>query len=135
MGLDTSHDCFHGPYSQFNQWREWLNLFIMRERGGTGDTTAEEIGHMGATYNAYNTAYAQGLYADQSVPLNVLMQHSDCDGEIPADVCAALADDLQRIADRFMPERGTYDMMRPTTMRFIAGLRDAAANNEPVVFS
>ncbi len=24
MGLDTSHDCWHGPYSQFMRWRTWL---------------------------------------------------------------------------------------------------------------
>jgi len=24
MGLDTSHDCWSGPYSQFMRWREWI---------------------------------------------------------------------------------------------------------------
>lgn len=29
MGLDTSHDCFHGPYSQFMRWR----LFLAKQIG------------------------------------------------------------------------------------------------------
>ncbi len=24
MGLDTTHDCWHGPYSSFNRWRTQL---------------------------------------------------------------------------------------------------------------
>jgi hypothetical protein len=80
-------------------------------------------------------ALDRGDYDDQSVPLNVLLTHSDCDGEIAPAVCGPLADALQAIVDRAMPQRGTYDMMRPATERFIAGLREAAAANEPVVFS
>lgn len=24
MGLDTTHNAWHGPYSSFNRWRHWL---------------------------------------------------------------------------------------------------------------
>lgn len=134
MGLDTSHDCWHGPYSQFMRWRQWLNLFITKERGES-DPVAKEISYKGATREAIIEAWEQEIYADQSVPINVLMAHSDCDGEIPADVAGPLADDLQRIADKFLPPRGSYDEMRPATERFIAGLRLAASLNEPVEFA
>ncbi len=79
------------------------------------------------------SAWEAGDYADQSKPINVLMNHSDCDGDIPAEVCAPLADALQVIVDK-MPERGIYDEARPATERFIAGLRVAAAAKENVEF-
>jgi hypothetical protein len=133
MGLDTSHGCWHGPYSQFMHWREWLNLFVMLDREKESEIT-QKVRNMGATREALLLAWDEGLYDDQSVPINVLMLHSDYDGEIAAEVCGPLADALQDIADRRMPPRGTYDLMRMPTDRFIAGLRKAAAANEPVSF-
>lgn len=133
MGLDTTHDCWHGPYSQFMRWRQWLNLFVMTERGKAGDAAAQKIADMGATFEAIEKAWAEGHYDDQSVPLNVLMNHSDCEGEIAAEVCGPLADALEALLSH-MPERGIYDEKRPATERFIRGLRRAADANEPVVF-
>jgi len=133
MGLDTSHDCWHGPYSQFARWRQWLNLFVMTQRGDAGDKAAQQISHMGATAEAIDRAWAEGHYDDQIVPINVLMNHSDCDGEIPAEVCRPLADALEGLLDQ-MPERGIYDEKRPATERFIRGLQRAAAAGEAVLF-
>lgn len=133
MGLDTTHDCWHGPYSQFMRWRQWLNRFIMEDRGNAGDDAAMKISHMGATREAIDKAWADGHYDDQTVPINVLMGHSDCDGEIPFEACGPLADELEQLL-RHMPERGIYDEQRPATERFIQGLRKAAAAKEPVVF-
>lgn len=134
MGLDCSHDCWHGPYSAFMRWREWLNLFIMRERGAS-DPECKRIADMGATYEAITTAWEEGHYSDQSVPINVLMMHSDCDGEILPEVCGPLADALQSLMDRHMPARALYDEKRPATERFIAGLRKAAEAGEAVMFA
>lgn len=133
MGLDTTHDCWHGPYSQFARWRQWLNLFVMTERAKAGDKGAEAISHMGATAEAIDRAWNEGRYDDQSIPINVLMNHSDCDGEIPAEACGPLADALESLLEQ-MPERGIYDEKRPATERFIRGLRRAAAANEAVGF-
>lgn len=133
MGLDTTHDCWHGPYSAFMRWRQWLNYYIALDRA-EASADWKEISFMGATREAINSAWNRQLYADQSVPLNVLMAHSDCDGEIAAEVCAPLADALQSLVDRRMPPRALYDEQRPATERFIAGLRAAAAANESVGF-
>lgn len=133
MGLDTTHDCWHGPYSQFMRWRQWLNLFVMIKRAEQGDEAARKISHMGATVEALEKAWMDGHYEDQSVPINVLMGHSDCDGEIAAEVCGPLADALEELLDQ-MPERGIYDEKRPATERFIRGLRRAAAAGENVEF-
>ena len=110
-----------------------MNLFIMEERGNAGDKAAMRISHMGATKDALEKAWSDGHYEDQSVPINVLMAHSDCDGEIPAEVCGPLADALEGLL-KYMPERGIYDEQRPATLRFINGLRKAAAANEAVTF-
>lgn len=119
MGLDTSHGCWHGPYSAFMRWREHLNHAI---RGN------------GITREDLDQAWREGFYADQSKPINVLMNHSDCDGIIQADVCGPLADALQGLLDTNMPARAMYDEARPATERFIAGLRRAAAAGEDVEF-
>jgi hypothetical protein len=134
MGLDTTHDCWHGPYSQFMRWRQWINHFVMEERGNAGDEAARKIARMGATPAAIEKAWNDGHYEDQSVPINVLMAHSDCDGDIPADVCGRLADALEALLDKHMPQRGIYDEQRPATERFIRGLRKAAAAGEAVIF-
>lgn len=102
-------------------WRTWLHRL--------GNPRA-----MGATSEDLEAAWARGDYNDQSIPFNVLMNHSDCDGKIPAEVCGPLADALETLVREKMPPRALYDQMRPATERFIAGLRKAAAANEPVTF-
>ena len=116
MGLDTTHDCWHGPYSMFMRWRKALHRY-----------TAPNSLH------ALEEAWESGDYADQSEPINVLMGHSDCDGEIPAEMCGPLADALQTVVER-MPQRGIYDEARPAAERFIAGLRWAAKDGDAVEF-
>lgn len=133
MGLDTSHGCWHGPYSQFMHWRVWLHYFVMREREAH-DPKAAQVSYKGATREGYIEALNAGMYDDQSVPINVLMNHSDCDGEILTEDCDPLADALEKIMERYMPPRGTYDEMRPPTERFIKGLRLAATRGEIVTF-
>lgn len=134
MGLDTTHGCWNGPYSAFGRWREWISLYVMQDRADAGDERAKEIAYMGATREAIMRAWEEGHYDDQTVPINVLMNHSDCEGEIPANVCGPLADALQAIIDKRMPGRALYDEKRPATERFIAGLREAAAAGEAVGF-
>lgn len=116
----------------FNRWREILNLYVMADREKT-DPVAARIRSMGWTREALESAWAAGQYDDQTIPINVLMGHSDCEGGIPADMCGPLADALEAILVR-MPESGLYDRGRPATLRFIAGLRRAAAAGEPVEF-
>lgn len=127
MGLDTTHDCWHGPYSAFNRWRAELHVAIQRHRG-----TKDPLGLNGweALFRAPPEAWP---YKDPADPLDVLMSHSDCDGEIPAEMCGPMADALEALLPMW-PERGFYDGARPATLRFIAGLRRAAAAGEPVEF-
>ena len=134
MVLDTSHDCWHGPYSAFRAWRCELNMLIAADREGSS-IEWRHVRYMGNTREGLQLAWRLGLYDDQTDPLNVLMNHSDCDGWIAADVCGPMADALQSLMDRRMPARAMYDTARPATERFIAGLRKAAAAGEPVRFA
>ena len=134
MGLDTSHGCWSGPYSAFNRWREFISYCEMKARGERGDEAAKIISHGGHTNEAYTKALTDGHYDDQSVPINVLLAHPDCEGDIPAEMCGPIADALAAHAERFMPPRALYDEKRPATERFIAGLREAAAAGEAVEF-
>jgi hypothetical protein len=118
MGLDTTHDCWHGPYSAFMRWRCQLN---------------HRIRHNGTHREDLEQAWDEGFYADQTVPINVLMGHSDCDGIIAAAACGPLADALQLMVDG-VAGRADYDSWTPAARRFIAGLRLAAARNEDVEF-
>jgi hypothetical protein len=93
------------------RWRIWLHHYL------SGDPP--EVGSL-------ENAWARDVYNDQSVPINVLMNHSDCDGEIPANVCDPLADALEKVLQ-------DTEFCRKTT-QFIKGLRAAAAAGESVEF-
>lgn len=121
MGLDTTHDCWHGAYSSFMRWRVKLHAAI------TG---------LPATHESLEGAWARGDYEDQSVPINVLMNHSDCDGEIPADMCIPLGDKLCELLIR-LPNDDAHCFeltTRGRTLAFIGGLYRAGFANEPVEF-
>ena len=78
MGLDTSHDCWHGAYSAFARWRKriaaavGINLDSMEGFGGSRSWSEWALD-----------------------PIAVLLNHSDCDGEIAHEVCGPLADRLE----------------------------------------
>jgi hypothetical protein len=80
MGLDTSHNAWHGPYSSFSRWRCWLadikgvNLLSMKGFGG-------------------DTEWTQ--YEDD--PIYPLLNHSDCDGELTPKECALIAFGLSEV--------------------------------------
>lgn len=119
MGLDTTHDCWHGPYGAFSRWRIHLHHLL------TGD--AEDEMNL-------NAAWTRGDYADQSIPINVLMNHSDCEGSIAVADCGPLADALEELLPRVTDPEGALPYNVPKTEEFIAGLRCAAKLGEDVEF-
>jgi hypothetical protein len=69
-------------------------------------------------------------------PLHALLNHSDCDGDIPASKCASIADALEALLPA-LPEGsggGHIGVWREKTQLFIAGLRLAAKKGENVEF-
>lgn len=138
MGLDTTHDCWHGPYTAFLRWRAELHYLLTADiRGRDG---YEEAIRSGADVYYWSEDplplrnVLEPYRAQLERVMRMFMTHSDCDGEIAAEDCGPLADALQIIMDRCMPARALYDTARPATERFIAGLRAAAEAGEAVEF-
>lgn len=144
MGLDTTHDCWHGAYSAFSRWRDRLALAAgytfheMKDRPGSlmpdldwGNIEAT-IGH-----DLFGEWPGIPVRPDGTPdPLIVLLAHSDCEGQIQAEFCAPLADRLEQLIPLLGDEEGgghigTY---AEKTRQFVTGLRDAASRDEAVGF-
>ncbi|WP_293925421.1 hypothetical protein [Sphingobacterium sp. UBA6320] len=81
MGLDTTHNAFHGAYSAFMRFRKGLvdhslKTDVMNFNGFGGTVPEETIENPG---------------------LQRLIHQSDCDGEISPDDCKLIADYLETI--------------------------------------
>ena len=68
MGLDTTHDCWHGGYGSFNQFRRML---AERAELPPLDRMEGFAGLDGISWSDY-----------EDEPLCALLNHSDCDGKI-----------------------------------------------------
>lgn len=114
MGLDTTHDCWHGPYSSFNRFRHFV-----------AGLARKSFDH---DYQGLKPENYQGIWA--STPpeiIDVFLGHSDCDGVIKAEHAAALAlklDELAKVAEWELKNLA----------RFSAGLKAAAEAGEDVQF-
>lgn len=164
MGLDTTHDCWHGAYSAFSTFRNE----IARAAGYLIATITYEDGQRTPPtvlleWHRYTQENLQGEWAETPAdPLLVLIVHSDCDGVIRPAQALPLADrleellpdiaalpDEQRSSDGMTLTKGAdgdivvtrhpghiakRGGMLECTKKFIAGLRAAAAAGEDVGF-
>jgi hypothetical protein len=130
MGLDTTHDCWHGAYGAFNRWRDHVAEaagYAVVDRGVQID------------WDDYVSAnYAGEWNRIPADPLIFLIVHSDCDGVIHPAQAGPLADRLEELLPKVNESdaRGHISRlgMRGTTERFITGLRAAVEANEDVDF-
>ena len=166
MGLDTTHDCWHGAYSAFTRWRTKLAeaagipLFLMDgyyiqddqwtnssppldalawAAPGTDGRGPACGSHYGPALHNWITGIARWLPISWDVlkddPLLVLLNHSDCEGEILAKDCAPLADRLEALLPLLTGDGGGHiGSYQEKTRTFITGLREAAAAGENVGF-
>lgn len=122
MGLDTTHGCWHGAYSAFMRWRDKLaevSGIPLRKMQGFCDADEDAV-----PWSA--------LKPD---PLHVLLDHSDCDGEIAAKDCGPLADRLEELLPLLDGDGGGHiGSYKEKTQQFIDGLHLAASLGEPVEF-
>ncbi|XEC97031.1 hypothetical protein AB6A23_11100 [Paenibacillus tarimensis] len=134
MGLDCSHDAFHGAYSSFNRLRQ----FVCKSIGGSYPPHETEGLEPEAWYfgEGYNKEKNPGLYE--------FFCHSDCDGEISPEMCSLVANELESILPLLkkleeITEAYGHILFNGgyvgTVEKFIAGCRKAAELNEPLLFS
>lgn len=151
MGLDVSHDCWHGAYSAFMRWREGLAqaaglppLQLME-----GFYTSDSFGpiqsaiRFGDPVTVWRDAF---IWLDRQLPIRwdclktdpliILLNHSDCDGEISPGDAGPIADRLESLLDKLPTEvdGGHIGDWRSKTQKFIDGLRLAASLGEVVDF-
>ncbi len=138
MGLDTTHDCWHGPYSAFTRWRQALAkaagyaVWNVVLNGIPAPTVMIDWGHLGTE------AHLMGEWEETpDDPLLVLIVHHDYTGDIRPAQAGPLADRIEELAQHLPPEEhDSWDphWMRGRSAQFVAGLRTAAAAGEPVRF-
>ncbi len=116
MGLDTSHDCWHGPYSAFHDWRRWL---------------AKQVGIDLDRMERFGGNVAWGSLEPDII--HVLLNHSDCDGEIPAGACGPLAQRLEQVFVQSCARRAPL-WEHGKLSQFINGLWLAHRQGESVEF-
>jgi hypothetical protein len=138
MGLDTTHDGFHGAYSAFSRWRNDLAIAA----GYRMEGESEWRQYPALNWDAITEANLMGEWeSTPEDPLIVLIAHSDCDGEILPEQAAPLADRLEQLLPAMREkEAGAWGHItrdggyEAVTQRFIDGLRLAASRGEPVGF-
>lgn len=152
MGLDTTHNAWHGAYSSFMQWRkaiaEAAGFAPLELHEGFWPPYPHKAENMSAEKLPYSKSWARncmivGMYEQGRLPIKwenllpecqdlrlvPLLSHSDCDGEIPPAECASIADALEALLPELKDE-----YMRTKTRQFIAGCRAAAAEGVPLGF-
>lgn len=156
MGLDTTHGCWHGAYSAFSRWRmklaEVAGVPLPLMEGYYRGVPAEALEWLAPRAGGPRCGHYLGPmlhgHLEEMLPflplswdalkpdvLHELLNHSDTDGEIPADVCGPLADRLAELLPLLDGDGGGHiGSYREKTEIFIAGLRAAAAAGEPVEF-
>lgn len=157
MGLDCTHDAWHGAYSAFMRWRRMIATaaglppldlmegFYCKLDGSDGPPTlyhgaSTNKPALGADSRPHLAGIDERLPIKWSAldpsPLHELLYHSDCEGEIAADRCVLIASALEAVIP-MLPDivtEGHIGNPREKTAMFVAGLRLAAQNEEPLLF-
>jgi len=152
MGLDTSHGCWHGAYSAFMRWRQELAKVVgyppLELMEGFWDTEKAVLGN--PFWLQYESDKKQNYTGDYSIwrrlpirwdclkpsALQILLHHSDCEGEIRWQDCRDIALALEKLIPSLpqTPDNGHIGDWKEKTRTFIKGLRLAAKNKENVLF-
>lgn len=155
MGLDISHDTWHGAYSAFMRWREKIaevaGLPPLELMEGFYYEGADSMGNM---FSLLDYRYPKGDELDMSAvrrmraklpikwdcltpsPLHELLFHSDCEGYINWSKCKGIADELEKLLDKLPDEDagGHIGNWRAKTQTFIEGLLKSYNSKEKLHF-
>ena len=135
MGLDISHNAWHGSYTTFTHWRKAIAIAAGWPMEGDYYTVPndgripEMPGRDGYDNGVWLGDWPEGLPAD---PLDVLLIHSDCEGTIPWRFTQPIADRLTDLLPKLPWSDDDY--WRDLTVQFITGLVTAHYRHEDVGF-
>jgi len=149
MGLDTTHDAWHGPYSAFNNWRTWIaskigiplklmDGFYCEHEAGLDPFLALEYMFPDkddtAMYGLRELKKQFPLKWEAFKPskLHTLLNHSDCDGEISWEDCKGIHRELMKIINSKPDDMDEYLLMR--TNEFADGCFKAYKRKEVLKF-
>lgn len=150
MGLNTTHDAFHGAYSAFNSLRQVVcaacggsyppHLFPGFNRGIV--TRDDLLGKPKKLDESLIYFCPPGKNVDVPDGLFEFLTHSDCEGEISPQMCGEIADDLEELLPKIAAMTGTpwsghieaAGGYVEATKKFIDGCRKAYLANEPLEF-
>ncbi len=137
MGLDVSHDCFHGAYSAFNRFRQ----SVARACGGSFPPHDEDFRRDNGSIPDRKTYYwnDDGIPEAHHAAVATFLGHEDCDGTFTPTEAAGVAEFLRWAAPK-MNEEVQGHLSWATTMgdvaiRFANGCARAANADEDVEFS
>ena len=149
MGLDCSHNCWHGAYSAFMRWRKEIAKVAGLPPLELMEGFYQPLNASGLPTLYFGLGTRKENYLDEidkalpikwdclkPSPLHKLLYHSDCDGEIAAEDCGPIADELEKLLPLFPQGDGGGHIgnWRDKTQTFIDGLKLAASKNEAVDF-
>lgn len=153
MGLDISHDTWHGAYSAFHRWRKRIAQLagyppLELMQGFYGDSNCIHLASREIPFKeGFNWLAGPIKEIHNQLPilwsslkeraLNELLYHSDCEGSIGWNNCQAIADELKELIplmDENEDGGGHIGNWRETTQKFINGLETAARLKEDLTF-
>jgi len=119
MGLDTTHNCWAGGYGHFHDFR-------VKVAKAAGIDLDKMVGFKSRNEEGGVNIEWESLKPDI---IHVLLDHPDCEGDIPHAQCKELGDRLMELVDD-LPE----DYYKDKARQFALGLFDAASRKENVEF-
>lgn len=154
MGLDTSHDAWHGSYSSFMRWRKRIADVADLPPLELMEGFYQPLDENRKIYNAdvptfWTSSKPDWKFLDidkrlpiswnclKPSPLHELLYHSDCDGEIPWEICNDIAGCLEVLIP-LLPQEGTEEEpwdWKDKTKQFVEGLKLAAISQENLIFA
>ena len=133
MGLDVTHDCWHGAYGAFTRWRNALAV-------AAGYELYEHKDGLKFSMIDWGHVSEDNLFGEWDKtpddPLLVLIAHSDCEGVIHPEQAIPLANRIEELMPLLStePDTGHIGDWKIKTQKFIDGLRLAAESGEDVEF-
>jgi hypothetical protein len=149
MGLDITHDAWHGSYGSFMAWRTKIaelagfpplelmegfyyedginNPFTLLEHTFPND---DELQMWGIIHLKKRLPIKWDLLIEH--PLYELLRHSDCDGYISYTKCKKIADALEELLPLMLDD--VANLWKDKTKAFINGLRLAYNKKQNLKF-